>query len=294
MFKKSIKPNKIRLITFRSKKSITPVIAIILTMMIAVAAGGGMFYWITRLQNQEQGAVQQGQQRLFETLSACLNMPSFDMNFANNNSNFVLQNCGNTQINFGDAKIDDFGVVSTSGIDPCTFTVNTTNCIGCPVSLKPGEAATLSFNWTAEKRCVNQIINGKQHQVSFTVDRTVTASRDFVPESVARCGLRFENFTRLAANAHHGGNPPSYCYKFQLTNTGNVADTFNLTNTTGVNCGSAKILTQGCGSTGIANSSISLTAGENYTIYLNQTVTVADLTCTSTITALSLNCSTSI
>ncbi|MBI2040931.1 MAG: hypothetical protein HYT16_02395 [DPANN group archaeon] len=279
---------------FCSRKTITPIIAVILTMMIAVAAGGAMFYWISRLQTQDQGAVTQSQQRLFETLSACLSLSSFDMNLISNRSNFVLQNCGSTKINFGDANAEDFGIISSQGIDPCTFSVNTTSCIGCPVFLKPGEAATLSLNWTNEKRCVGQIVAGKQYQVLFNVDRTVSASRDFVPESAARCGLNFENATRLAAQAHHAGNPPSYCYKFQLTNTGNAADTYNFTNSTGTNCGSARILTIGCGATGIANHTISLAASENYTIYFNQTVITADLTCTSTITAASLNCSASI
>ncbi len=276
------------------RKAITPIIAVILTMMIAVATGSAMFYWISRLQTQDQGAVTQAQQRLFETLSACLNLPSFDMNLVNNRSNFVLQNCGNTKINFGDLNVEDSAAIITHGIDPCTFNINTTSCIGCPVSLKPGEAATLSLNWTNEKQCVGRIVAGKQYQIVFNVDRTVSASRDFVPETAERCGLNFENATRLVAQAHHAGNPPSYCYKLQLTNTGNTADTYNLTNATGTNCGSAQIKTIACGTAGTANSTIGLAAGENYTIYFNQTVTNADLTCTSTITALSLNCSTSI
>jgi len=40
------------------KRGITPIIAIILLLMMTVAVSGAMFYWLSRVQGQTQGAVE--------------------------------------------------------------------------------------------------------------------------------------------------------------------------------------------------------------------------------------------
>ena len=59
-----------KLFRFKSKKGITPIIAIILLMMMTVAAAGAAFFWVLRLQSSFTGSSEQFGDSLNEYLNS--------------------------------------------------------------------------------------------------------------------------------------------------------------------------------------------------------------------------------
>jgi flagellin-like protein len=274
----------------KTRKAITPILAIILTLMMAVALSSALFYWLSRIQNQQQGTAAQSQERLFETLATCLNVPTFDYNTLDNQSNLVVQNCGNTKVNFGDTRIDDVAIISATGINPCNLNINSSLCIGCPAAIEPGGVATLAFNWTAEPNCAGKIVKGVKHQISFFVDRKTTVSRSFVPDDVLKCnsGLGVTNFTALLVT---NSNPNSACFNLTVTNFGNTQDVITISNTTNgtATCGSAAVRTVTCGLTGTVNKTIGLLGKSSTNIFVNHTATATVGSCAIEVSLTSSN-----
>ena len=82
-----------------TKRGITPIIAIILLLMMTVAIGGAMFYWLTRIQGQTQGGVESFEGRLFENIASHVNVVDADYtNSTNENLTIFFQNTGNKKI----------------------------------------------------------------------------------------------------------------------------------------------------------------------------------------------------
>lgn len=271
-----------------NKKSMTPIIAIVLILMMTVAVGATMYYWLTRIQTSEQGTVEQSQERLFEVLSACVNIPAFSYNTITNVTNGVMENCGNIKLKIGDDDIEDVAVVSSEGTEsPCSFTLNSSVCNTCSFELSPGEVKLLTINFTAAA-CSNYITEGIKHDITFYIDRKATVSRTFVPESMVACGVSISNYTILTVTTT---SSVSACYNLTINNNGNSEDTFTFSNsTTGVNCGGVSVI-DGC--TGAAPSlinQITVSANSNSTFGVNQTMGGAAGTCNATITATSRNC----
>ncbi len=273
-----------------TRKGITPILAIILTLMMAVAISSSLFYWLSRIQNQQQGTAAQSQERLFETLATCLNVPTFDYNTLDNQSNLIVQNCGNTKVDFGDTRIDDLAIISATGVNPCNLNINSSLCVGCPASLEPGGVATLTLNWTAEPNCASKIKRGVKHQISFFVDRKTTVSRSFVPDDILKCNadLGITNVTALRVST--GTSAPA-CFNLTVTNFANTQDVITIGNVTNgtATCGTAPVRTVTCGLTGTVNKTIGVLGRSSTSIFVNHTAGVTAGSCDITISLTSSN-----
>src|SRR3989344_652824 len=81
-----------------NRKAISPIIATILILMMVVAAAGGMFFWVTRVQGQQQGGVESFQAKFFTTAATQANVIRASYNDSNQNLNIFVQNIGNNPI----------------------------------------------------------------------------------------------------------------------------------------------------------------------------------------------------
>ncbi len=88
------------MISIKSKKGITPIIAIILLLMMTVAVAGAAFFWLSRIQNQLQGGVESYQGTILTQVSSRVDVVDSDYVNASNSENLTifLQNTGNTEI----------------------------------------------------------------------------------------------------------------------------------------------------------------------------------------------------
>jgi flagellin-like protein len=172
-----------------SKKGITPIVAIILIIMITVAAAGAMFFWITRIQNQGQGAVENSQSMLLERMATCVDIPSMTLNVLSNRSKLAVQNCGTSEFKLGDG---DDNILMTS--EPCSFVLNCSMIVSstCPMTMLPGTFTRLDLDMNAATcsgttKTAAQVFAdqaGITHQIILSVDRKTTAARSFVPDSL--------------------------------------------------------------------------------------------------------------
>ena len=80
------------------KRGITPIIAIILLLMMTVAVSGAMFYWLSRVQGQTQGAVESFQSNLFTNIASEVSIIEANYNDTLEQLHIFLHNTGNTQI----------------------------------------------------------------------------------------------------------------------------------------------------------------------------------------------------
>jgi len=172
-----------------NKRGITPIIAVILIVMITVAAAGAMFFWLTRIQNQGQGAVENSQSVLLERIATCVDIPSMKFNIFENKLRLAVQNCGSSEFILGDG---DDNMLITS--EPCSFVLNcsiiTSNV--CPVTMLPGTYARIDMNMslalcsgTASTTAASVLADQESitHQMILTVDKKSTAARSFIPEN---------------------------------------------------------------------------------------------------------------
>lgn len=264
------------------KKAITPIIAIILVVMITVAAAGTMFFWLARIQNQGQGAVESSQSVLLERIATCVDIPSMKFNILDNKSRIAIQNCGTSKFRIGDG---DDNVLITS--EPCSFVLNCSMVISnvCPVTMLPGTYTRIDLdmnavNCTGAEGVTPAVIladqEGITHQMILSVDRKTTAARSFIPESTAECAVSFAL----------QGNITSRCYNLTLYNRGNAQDTFTLS-FSNTSAGATFYSAAGC-----SGSSVS-----SVTLNSNATTTALSVNATSlggcinaTATATSTNC----
>ncbi|HIH13853.1 MAG TPA: hypothetical protein HA224_01215 [Nanoarchaeota archaeon] len=162
------------------KKALTTPVAMILSLMMVIAASTSLLFWVTRLQGQEQGSIESSQTKLLNELASCVNIPQMDYNILSNISNLVLENCGNKELDIGDAVIEDSGVVSSQ---PCGFKLNSTTCSGCPFTLTTDQVKAVQLLWNATN-CMAYITKGEKHQLTLYIDKKATASKMFVPEVI--------------------------------------------------------------------------------------------------------------
>ena len=208
------------------KRGITPIIAIILVLMITVSAAGVMFYWLSRIQHQQQGTIESSQKQLFETLSSCVSIPTFRYNTIDNQTDVVFQNCGNVLHRIGDTDLIEDRVIVSSG-SACSFLLNSSNCIGCPFTLEPGAVQDVILNFTAVGACNANIKGNIRSEISFFIDRKTSVSRTFVPEDEVICDIRTANLT--AKKITGAATETNYTFNFTINNNGNALDTFTYT-----------------------------------------------------------------
>src|SRR3989344_1874602 len=264
-----------------NKKAMTTPIAMTLALMMVVSASTAMYFWFSQLQSQEQGSIDSSQTKLFDALSACVDIPTFDYNTLDNTSNAVLQNCGNAKLRIGDTLITDSATVSST---PCSFILNSTTCDVCPFTLDVGAVQSMIIFWN-QTTCAKNIDSGIKHQITMYIDRRATASRSFVPAPYVTCGVALGNQTTL----QNDSATASYFAKYNLTlfNNGNAEDKITLTNTTVGTCSSAALY-QNLSGTPI--NQITLAAKATAAFFVNQTTSGGSGHCHATITATSSNC----
>ena len=264
------------------KKALTTPVAMILALMMVIAASTSLLFWVTRLQGQEQGSIESSQTKLFDNLASCINIPQFDYNVLDNTSNIVMENCGNKNLDVGDAMLVDNGIVSSQ---PCSFVLNSTTCSACPFTLGISSVKAFTLYWNATT-CAPFINEGEKHQLTIYVDKKATASKTFVPKKVVDCGVSITNNSVLSLQVAAAGTA---FYNLTLTNAGNAQDVFSLTNTTIGQCGQ--------GTSGIYNtnwqfiSGITSSSSTSNIFYVNQTIAGGPTrSCNTTISATSTNC----
>ena len=82
----------------KNKKGLTPIIATILLLMMAVSAAAGMFYWLSRVQGQQQGSIESVQTKMFSDLTSSVDVVDADYNDTTQVLDLYLQNSGNSKI----------------------------------------------------------------------------------------------------------------------------------------------------------------------------------------------------
>jgi len=84
----------------KSKKSISPIIAVILLLMMTVAVAGAAFFWLSRIQGQMQGGVESYQGKLFENIASKVDVIDADWRGSGSDENLTIffHNTGNSKI----------------------------------------------------------------------------------------------------------------------------------------------------------------------------------------------------
>jgi len=270
------------------KRGITPIIAIILVLMITVSAAGVMFYWLSRIQHQQQGTIESSQKQLFETLSSCVSIPTFRYNTIDNQTDVVFQNCGNVLHRIGDTDLIEDRVIVSSG-SACSFLLNSSNCIGCPFTLEPGAVQDVILNFTAVGACNANIKGNIRSEISFFIDRKTSVSRTFIPEDEVICDIRTANTT--AQKLTGIAIDTDTTFNFSITNNGNALDTFSYTTTTvGTACGPIRLHENLTGAPVYLNAS-QVNPGNNATLVVVVRASTLGLTsCSTEIRIRSNNC----
>ncbi len=124
--------------TRRNKKGLTPIISIILLLMMAVSTAAGMFYWLTRIQGQQQGAVESFQSTLFQNLASAVDVVDADYNDTTERLDMFLQNTGNNKI-----------ILDNSSSTPTTEWI----------LFDSGQRAVCATNWGATSGAVRCVLN---------------------------------------------------------------------------------------------------------------------------------------
>ncbi len=235
----------------KNKQGASYVLSVIIITMIMFAVGGSLYYWSNSLQLEQQGTAEQSQERLFDTLGACISVTSIDYDTLTNTSDVIFRNCGHSKLEVGDDKIRDIGVLQAPNIDPCSFNLNGSTCVGCPFTLGPGSSRLIVLNWSREAPCAERVTKGVKHQVVFYIDRLSTTSGIFTAEDIvtantraststnpgssgATCSVSLTNNSAIVPTdfAFLPGVTVSFCFNFTVTNTGSQIDSFALFNDT--------------------------------------------------------------
>ncbi|MFH0868813.1 MAG: archaellin/type IV pilin N-terminal domain-containing protein [archaeon] len=84
----------------RSKKAISPIIAVILLLMMTVAVAGAAFFWLSRIQGQMQGGVESYQSKIFENIASRVDVIDADYQTISSVEylTIFLHNTGNSKI----------------------------------------------------------------------------------------------------------------------------------------------------------------------------------------------------
>ncbi len=170
------------------KKGITPIIAIILLLMITIAVGGAMFYWLSRIQGQTQGAVESFQSNLFSHIASEVSIVEANYNDTLEVVSIFLHNTGNTQIildNSTSFPTTDWILFDSDRKSICTTdwasSANSTYCYsGCgqAVELAVGQIKEVKLNLSTSPCDITTRANGTVFSfiIDFSGDATTSGS----------------------------------------------------------------------------------------------------------------------
>ena len=164
----------------RSKKGITPIIAIILIMMMTVAAAGAAFFWILRVQSSFQGSSEQHFEVLNENINSQIGvvLAEFTPHNTSNSGNLtlVLRNTGGTPILLSNTSTSPTTTMILQDRDQkiiCNEDWNgaNMNCInGCGSNLAVSGQGTVVLNLSANCNIANDTTYANGSVFFFKVD----------------------------------------------------------------------------------------------------------------------------
>jgi len=141
----------------KSKKGITPIIAVILLLMMTVAAAGASFYWLIKIQGEMQGGTEQYQEKTFERMASNVNWQGADFNSTNEQLTLYLQNVGTTDITLSNSSTtptttwilkdsDQVGICQTNWAGTAVDDSESSCVSGCDTTLAAGSTAKIVLN----------------------------------------------------------------------------------------------------------------------------------------------------
>lgn len=173
-----------------TKRGITPIIAVIMLLMMAISTASGLFYWLSRVQNQQQGAVESFQGTLFESLIASVDILSAKYGDQQQNLSIVLQNTGNLKLsltNTSNKPTTEWVLFDSDQKAVCATdwsgTSDNVKCIsGCGLTtqLEVGQIQTILLNLTGSACTVQGVINNSVLSFSIDFSGKTTTTGSFV------------------------------------------------------------------------------------------------------------------
>ncbi len=177
----------------KSKKSLTPIIAVILLLMMVVAGGGAMYYWLSRIQGQMQGNVESYQSNLFTGLTSAVDVVNADYNGTTYRLDVFFQNTGNRKISLDNGSTypttnwilfdsDRESVCSTHWAGGANGTKCISGC-GTAIEIEIGQISEVLLELNGTDCDIKTEVNGSVF--SFTVDFSgkTTTSGSFIKEN---------------------------------------------------------------------------------------------------------------
>ena len=165
-------------IAFPNRKAITPIIAVIMLLMMAISTASGLFYWLSRVQNQQQGAVESFQSTLFESLITSVDILSAKYGDQQQNLSIVLQNTGNVKLSLTNTSTkpttewvlfdSDQKAVCATDWSGTSDSIKCMSGCGLTTQLEVGQLQTVLLNLTGSACTIQGITNNSI--VSFSID----------------------------------------------------------------------------------------------------------------------------
>lgn len=126
----------------KSKKGITPIIAVILLLMMTVSAAGAAFYWLVKIQGQMQGGTEQYEEKSFERMASTVAILAVNYNITSEYLDLYLQNLGTTTIALDNGTSDPTTTIKLADADGaivCAEKIGTNSKCrsGCGTSMVP-------------------------------------------------------------------------------------------------------------------------------------------------------------
>jgi flagellin-like protein len=181
-----------KFLKIKSKKGITPIIAIILLMMMTVAAAGAAFFWVLRLQSSFSGGVENYGDELTTTLNGQViqNLAQYDSTLETiGNLTVVVQNVGGYPVSLDNGatsptttliiKDDERKLVcSTDGVDASPALAES----GFGGTLEPKSRATLIVELDSDCNIANDTTypNGSKFTYEFSFSGQANVGGDFI------------------------------------------------------------------------------------------------------------------
>ena len=194
--KKGITRNFVPRIVFSSKKAFTPIIAIILILMMVVAIGGAMFYWLTRIQGQSQGGIESFQGRFFTTAATQANVLRVYYNGTRALDEVMflyVQNIGNSNIpttNTSTPPTTEWIIFDSNGRAICSANLGGDNITktpscnkGCSSDILPGQIREMRVNLSGSICTLMNVSNGTQVSLTLDFSGKTTTSASFIKEA---------------------------------------------------------------------------------------------------------------
>lgn len=136
----------------KSKKGITPIIAVILLLMMTVAGAGAAFFWFVRIQSEMQGGTESYSEQLTEKISARVDISEMDWDSTYNELTIIVRNNGNMPISLLNStttmvlKDHNNNILCNARLNGTVDSTVETNCAACSGTLSIKATKQLVLN----------------------------------------------------------------------------------------------------------------------------------------------------